>query len=45
MGFRLARWFYTDGERLTQVIWEETLRELDFAGAEGIIASMRSMKT
>ncbi|CAM1508641.1 Fc.00g054890.m01.CDS01 [Cosmosporella sp. VM-42] len=38
----LARWFYTDGKVLTDLIWTETLQELSFAGAEDIIASIKS---
>ncbi|EXJ91050.1 hypothetical protein A1O1_04157 [Capronia coronata CBS 617.96] len=40
----LACWYYTDGEILSDVIWKETLQELDFAGAEQIVSSMSSLK-
>ena len=42
--FRLACWFYTDGKVLTDLIWAETLKELEFAGAEQIIASVQSSR-
>ncbi|KAI0132836.1 putative short-chain dehydrogenase/reductase family protein [Xylariales sp. AK1849] len=38
----LARWYYTDGQVLADLIWTETLQELSFAGLEQIIASMQS---
>ena len=38
---RLACWYYTDGNVLTDLIWTETLKELSFAGVEGILASMK----
>ncbi|KAK5559272.1 hypothetical protein LTR46_002314 [Exophiala xenobiotica] len=38
----LARWYYTDGHTLTDVIWTETMQELGFAGVRGIIDLMRA---
>ncbi|KAF4469454.1 short-chain dehydrogenase reductase family [Fusarium albosuccineum] len=35
----LAKWFYSDGDVLTEQVWNETLKELSFAGVEYIIAS------
>ncbi|KAH8721745.1 hypothetical protein BGZ61DRAFT_571845 [Ilyonectria robusta] len=35
----LARWYYTDGEVLTDLIWTETLQELSFADVQQIIKS------
>lgn len=40
--FSLARWYYTDGEVLTDLIWTETLDELNFASVRQIIAAMQS---
>jgi hypothetical protein len=34
---------YTElGKRATEMLWEETMADLDFAGVRGIIASMAS---
>ncbi|UKZ93570.1 uncharacterized protein TrAFT101_008480 [Trichoderma asperellum] len=37
----LASWFYTDGIKLTDLVWNETLQEFKFANLEDIIASMQ----
>lgn len=34
---RLPCGFCTDGEKLTEVPWEGTLRKLDFASVEGLL--------
>ncbi|RSM05333.1 hypothetical protein CEP52_006360 [Fusarium oligoseptatum] len=36
----LACWFYTDGEVLSEQVWNETLKELSFAGVQDIIAKI-----
>ncbi|KAK5998040.1 hypothetical protein PT974_00410 [Cladobotryum mycophilum] len=38
----LASWFYTDGDVLMDVVWDETRHELALAGFEEEVASFRS---
>lgn len=39
---RLATFYYTaDGKKATQQIWDETVKELEFAHVKDIIASMK----
>ena len=41
--FRLAPIIYTsDGAKISQQLWKETMTELAFAGAEGIVEGLRS---
>lgn len=40
MCFRLAGWFYTQGETLVEQVWKETIEELKFAGVEGIVSAL-----
>lgn len=40
MCFRLAGWFYTQGETLVEQVWKETIKELKFAGVEDIISTL-----
>ncbi|KAJ9134139.1 putative Short-chain dehydrogenase/reductase family protein [Pleurostoma richardsiae] len=37
----LACWYYSDGKVLTDVIWKETIQDLQFAGVEDVLASLR----
>ncbi|KAJ3492807.1 hypothetical protein NLG97_g5140 [Lecanicillium saksenae] len=37
----LSRWYYSDGPALTDAIWTEILKELEFAGVEEILASLK----
>jgi hypothetical protein len=42
MNDRLATFYYKpDGKKATAQIWEETMKELDFAHVKEIIASMK----
>ncbi|KAH7206044.1 hypothetical protein DER44DRAFT_320369 [Fusarium oxysporum] len=36
----LAGWFYTHGDVLVDQVWNETLEELDFAGAKDIVSNI-----
>lgn len=38
--FRLAALFYAEGDVLTDVVWRETIQELEFANVEKIITAM-----
>jgi len=40
--FRFINLVYTpEGEKLKDTLWEETMAELEFAGARGILEGMR----
>lgn len=39
---RLAKLFYSEGKILTDLVWKETLQELEFAKLDTVFESLKS---